>query len=54
MVKQKEKRQVLMNKKDAIITDSVYACPVCSENVIRVYDNFCSCCGTPLKWSEND
>lgn len=30
----------------------LYRCIVCSENVIRYGDNFCSCCGRKIEWRD--
>ena len=46
------KRTIVMNVEDFIVKESVYSCPECSENVIHIYDNICSCCGSTLEWPD--
>ena len=45
-------KAILMTKENIAEIHIVHACPNCEENVIKLYDNFCSVCGTKLKWDK--
>ena len=47
-------KSVLITKKDVAETEITFSCPVCSETVIEIYDNYCSVCGTKLEWDEKE